>query len=57
MLTGVIAALVGQGHAPFDAASTGALLHACAGDAAAADGQRGLRATDLMPHLRCLANP
>lgn len=57
VLTGVVAALVAQGHAPFDAACTGALLHACAGDAAADDGERGLRATDLMPHLRRLANP
>ena len=57
VLTGVIAALLAQGHAPFDAACTGALLHAASGDAAALDGERGLRATDLMPHLRRLANP
>ncbi|KAB7764858.1 bifunctional ADP-dependent NAD(P)H-hydrate dehydratase/NAD(P)H-hydrate epimerase [Xanthomonas maliensis] len=57
LLTGVIAALLGQGWSPFDAASLGALLHACAGDAAAADGERGLLPTDLLPQLRRLANP
>ncbi|QSX77339.1 NAD(P)H-hydrate dehydratase [Agrilutibacter solisilvae] len=57
VLTGVIAALRAQGLAAFDAASAGALLHACAGDAAAAAGERGLLPTDLMPFLRALANP
>ncbi|WAT16096.1 NAD(P)H-hydrate dehydratase [Xanthomonas fragariae] len=56
LLTGVIAALLGQGWPPFDAASLGALLHACAGDAAARDGERGLLPTDLLPELRRLAN-
>lgn len=57
VLTGVIAALRAQGLSAFDAASTGALLHALAGDAAAWDGQRGLLPSDLMSHLRRLANP
>jgi len=57
VLTGVIAALRAQGLEAFDAASTGALLHSLAGDAAAWDGERGLLPTDLMPHLRRLANP
>lgn len=57
VLTGVIAALRGQGLNAFDAASAGALLHSLAGDAAAWDGQRGLLPSDLMPHLRRLANP
>jgi len=57
LLTGVIAALLAQGLSPFDAAATGALLHGLAGDAAAADGQRGLLPRDLLPHLRALANP
>ncbi|MCE4509354.1 ADP-dependent NAD(P)H-hydrate dehydratase, partial [Xanthomonas hortorum] len=56
LLTGVIAALLAQGWPPFDAASLGALLHACAGDAAARDGERGLLPTDLLPELRHLAN-
>ncbi|MFL2547418.1 MAG: NAD(P)H-hydrate dehydratase [Candidatus Rariloculaceae bacterium] len=33
------------------------LLHALAGDAAVTDGQRGLVARDLMPHIRRYANP
>ncbi|WP_305805420.1 NAD(P)H-hydrate dehydratase [Stenotrophomonas sp. YIM B06876] len=57
LLTGVIAALRAQGLEAFDAASTGALLHGLAGDAAAGDGQRGLLPRDLLPHLRRLANP
>ncbi len=58
VLTGVIAALRAQGLAAFDAASCGALLHAVAGDAAAGEGgERGLLPSDLLPHLRQLANP
>ncbi len=58
LLTGCIAALLAQGLVPSDAASTGALLHAAAGDAAAAvDGERGLLPSDLLPWLRRLANP
>ncbi|HEY4583826.1 MAG TPA: NAD(P)H-hydrate dehydratase [Lysobacter sp.] len=57
VLAGTIAALLGQDMAPFDAACAGALLHSAAGDAAAAEGQRGLLAADLMPHLRRLTNP
>jgi ADP-dependent NAD(P)H-hydrate dehydratase / NAD(P)H-hydrate epimerase len=58
VLTGVIAALIAQGCANFDAAICGALLHAAAGDAAAYDGgERGLLPSDLFPHLRRLANP
>lgn len=57
VLTGVIAALLAQGLSAFDAASCGALLHACAGDAAACEGERGLLASDLLPALRKLANP
>lgn len=57
VLTGVIAALRGQGLPAFDAASAGALLHSLAGDAAAEGGERGLLPSDLMPHLRRLANP
>ncbi|MFC4728605.1 NAD(P)H-hydrate dehydratase [Coralloluteibacterium thermophilus] len=57
VLTGVIAALRGQGLDAFEAASCGALLHAAAADLAAADGERGLAASDLLPTLRRLANP
>ncbi|GAB3732895.1 bifunctional ADP-dependent NAD(P)H-hydrate dehydratase/NAD(P)H-hydrate epimerase [Luteimonas pelagia] len=58
VLTGVVAALRAQGLAAFDAAAAGALLHAHAGDRAAAEGgMRGLLAGDLMPWLRRLSNP
>ncbi|MGY6088556.1 NAD(P)H-hydrate dehydratase [Stenotrophomonas sp. SM006] len=57
LLTGIIASLRGQGLAAFDAAAAGALLHALAGDVAAADGARGLLPTDLLSPLRRLANP
>ncbi len=57
VLTGVIAGLLAQGLAPFEAACLGVCLHAAAGDRAAQGGERGLIATDLMPHLRALVNP
>lgn len=58
VLTGIIAALRAQGMPAFDAASCGALLHAAAGDAAAAEGgERGLLPSDLFLPLRRLANP
>lgn len=58
LLTGIIAALRAQGMSAFDAACYGALLHATAGDAAAKEGgERGLLPSDLLPHVRRLANP
>lgn len=57
VLTGVIAALLAQGLGPELAAPLGVYLHARAGDAAAAAGERGLVASDLMPQLRTLVNP
>ena len=57
LLTGIIASLRAQGLCAFDAAAAGALLHALAGDAAAAEGARGLLPTDLLAPLRRLANP
>jgi NAD(P)H-hydrate epimerase len=52
VLTGLIAALVGQGLDGFDAASLGAHLHGLAGDRAAAEqGQPSVTAEDV---LRCL---
>ena len=57
LLTGVIAALRAQGLGAFDAAVCGALLHSVAGDAAAAEGERGLLPGDLLPWLRRHANP
>lgn len=58
VLAGVIAGLRAQRLPPFDAACCGALLHAAAGDLAAAQGgERGLLPSDLFPFLRTLANP
>lgn len=57
VLTGVLAALLAQGIAAFAAARLGGWLHASAADLAAADGERGLLATDLLPYLRRSVNP
>lgn len=56
VLSGVIGALLAQGCDVKTAAEQGVLLHAMAGDKAAGRGQRGLLATDLLPHLRNLVN-
>jgi len=58
VLSGVIGGLLAQGFSIEDAACAGVCVHACAGDrAAAADGERGLLALDLLPHIRHLVNP
>lgn len=57
VLTGVIAGLLAQGLNAVTAARVGVYLHAGAADLAARDGERGLLAMDLIPHLRRLANP
>jgi len=58
ILSGIIAGLVAQGLERWHAACLGVCLHARAGDAAAAAaGQRGLLASDLMSWIRRLANP
>jgi len=52
VLTGVIAALIGQKLTPFDAAVLGVHVHGLAGDLAARKlGQVSLIATDLIEHL------
>lgn len=52
VLTGVVAALVGQGLSAFDAAVLGAWVHGRAGDLGAAVlGQTALNAIDLLDHL------
>ena len=57
VLAGVIGAIAVQtGNLPLSARA-GVLLHALAGDAAVSAGERGLIASDLMPHIRRLANP
>ena len=58
VLTGLIAGLMAQGLAPGAAAVVGVCLHGQAADAcAAASGQRGLLAGDLMAALPPLLNP
>jgi len=57
VLTGIIAGLAAQGLPLELAARLGVTLHAAAGDRAAQEGERGMLATDLLPHLRRLANP
>ena len=53
VLSGVIGALMAQGHSSDIAASLGVWLHACAGDACAqSGGERGIAATDLIPVIR-----
>jgi NAD(P)H-hydrate epimerase len=54
VLTGVVAALLGQGLDPLGACCLGACLHGRAAELAAAEGERGLLAGDLMNHLRGL---
>ena len=57
-LTGVVAALIGQGLALADAAACASYLHGLAGDRAAKlHGERGMLASDLLEPLRKLINP
>ncbi|WP_428819829.1 NAD(P)H-hydrate dehydratase [Microbulbifer sp. MCCC 1A16149] len=56
LLTGIVAALLGQGLQPAAAARLAVWLHGAAGDRAAEAGQRGLLATDLLPHVRALVD-
>ena len=54
VLSGVLGALLAQGHSLADSAAIGVSLHAAAADIAALDGERGLVATDLIPAMRDL---
>jgi len=56
-LTGIVAGLLAQGLDPFTAARVGVQVHAVAGDRAAAGGERGLLAGDLLDELRQAVNP
>ncbi len=56
VLTGIVAALVAQGLTLDEAAARGVCLHAQAADRAALSGQRGMLPSDLLPHIRRLAN-
>lgn len=57
VLTGIIAALRAQGLSAEMATVAGVYVHARAGDAAAASGERGLLASDLFKELRSWVNP
>ncbi len=57
VLTGIIAGFIAQGWDLSHAAELGVCLHAAAADKAARAGERGLLASDLMSHIRRLANP
>jgi hydroxyethylthiazole kinase-like uncharacterized protein yjeF len=56
VLTGVIAALIAQGMDVHTAAVAGVCVHACAGDAAAVQGERGMMARDVIAALRAVLN-
>ena len=56
VLTGVIAGLRAQGLISPVAARLGVWLHAAAGDDAAASGEIGMLASDLLPHIRSWLN-
>ncbi len=57
VLAGVIGGLLAQSFPLMDAACVGVTLHGMAGDKAAEqDGERGMLAMDLVPHLRHLSN-
>ena len=57
VLTGIVAGLRAQGLSAEMAAVAGVEIHARAGDAAAASGERGLMASDLVQELRTWVNP
>ena len=58
VLTGIIAALLGQQLTPYDAACAGCVVHGEAADRLAARyGTRGMLATDLFSTLRRVVNP
>ncbi|QSX29481.1 NAD(P)H-hydrate dehydratase [Shewanella cyperi] len=56
VLSGIIAALMAQGLAPMTATIAGVVVHGEAADLAAAAGERGMLASDLMPFIRQLVN-
>lgn len=59
VLSGILGGLLAQGFTLADSARLGVCAHALAADTAVAQGggERGLLATDLLPHLRTLLNP
>ncbi|MCF1440050.1 MAG: NAD(P)H-hydrate dehydratase, partial [Shewanella sp.] len=57
VLSGIIGALMAQGFDLTSAAVVGVIIHGGAADLAAASGERGMLATDLMSGIRRLVNP
>lgn len=57
VLSGILGSLVAQGYSLSESAKLGVSLHAAAADRAAQAGERGMLATDLLPHIRNLVNP
>ncbi len=57
VLCGIIAGLRAQGFGAHEAAATGVLVHALAGDRAAVAGERGLSPIDLLAEVRPVVNP
>jgi hydroxyethylthiazole kinase-like uncharacterized protein yjeF len=54
VLSGVIGSLLAQHLPALEATALGVCLHGAAGDRAADEGQRGLLASDLIPHMRAM---
>ncbi len=54
VLSGIIAAFIGQGMALYEATSLAVSLHGYAGECAAEHGARGMLASDLFPYIRKL---
>ncbi|MEH6357743.1 MAG: NAD(P)H-hydrate dehydratase [Pseudomonadales bacterium] len=57
VLSGIVGGLLAQGFGLERVMHVGMLLHVEAADRAAQAGERGMQATDLLPHLRDLVNP
>jgi NAD(P)H-hydrate epimerase len=56
LLSGILGSFMAQGYDLRDVAELGVTLHAAAGDRAAAQGEIGLLASDLLPEVRPLLN-
>lgn len=56
VLSGVIGALMAQGMDNMQATIVAVVVHGCAADLAATQGERGMLASDLMPFIRQLVN-
>lgn len=57
VLTGIVAGMLAQGLSLETAAAVAVEVHACAADSAAAFGERGLLASDVLEELRPWVNP